>query len=167
MLKLLYIVWFLCTPIFYVGISLWLFINRNESMRGNKKLMRIPSANTLPIFGYHKTAEPAPIFQTKTFRAISLFLAVAFVFLMIEVSIPYIKDIPVLITGNYEYIEGTPQKIWHKSKSFTEYVQINGLNIEFPFTSTMKEGKNYRVKYLPNSRSGLSVEQLPMKNNLI
>jgi hypothetical protein len=167
LLKLLYIVWFLCTPIFFIGLSIWLFINRNDSMRGNKKFMRISSANTLPIFGYRKIAAPAPIFQTKIFRAISLFLAAAFVYLMIWASIPFIKDIPILLTGNYKYIEGTPQKIWHKSRSFTEYVQVNGLNIEFPFTSTMKEGNYYRVKYLPNSRSGLAVEQLPMKDNFI
>jgi len=132
-------------------------------MRGTKKFTRIPSADKLPIFGYRKITAPAPIFQTKIFRAISLFLAAAFVYLMIWASIPFVKDIPILLTGNYKYIEGTPQKIWHKSRSFTEYVQINGLNIEFPFTSTMKEGKFYRVKYLPNSRTGLAVEQLPMR----
>jgi hypothetical protein len=159
LLKLFYIVWFLCTPIVYIGISIWLFLNRNESMRGNKKLMRIPSSNTTPIYGYQKIAAPAPFFQTKTSHTISLFFAAAIVFLMVWMSIPYIEDIPILLTGNYNYIEGTPQKIWHKSKDFTEYVQINGLKIEFPFTSTMKEGNYYRIKYLPNSRSGLAVEQ--------
>jgi hypothetical protein len=160
LLKAFYIVWFLCKPILYLGISIWLLIHRNDTATGSKKFMRIPSAKTFPIFGYRNIAAPAPFFQKKIFRAISLLFAIAFVFLMIDVSLPYIEDIPNLLTGNYNYVEGTPQKIWHRSKEFNEYVQVNGSSIEFPISSTMKMGKYYRISYLPNSGFGIAVEEL-------
>jgi hypothetical protein len=68
----------------------------------------------------------------------------------------------ILLTGNYKYVEGTPQKIWHHEGKdfFNEYVQIKGLKIEFPISSTMKMGKHYLIRYLPNSGYGIDVEEI-------
>jgi hypothetical protein len=133
--------WFIGKPIVYIGVSIWVFIHRNDSS-GNRV---------------------RPLFQTKIARFFSFVFAAAMVLLMVFISEGYIMDIPNLLTGKYRYVEGTPQKIWHKSKTFDEYVQINGVKIEFPFSSTLAMGKYYQVKYLPHSGYGLDAKEIEKK----
>lgn len=118
-LRLFYVLWFLGTPTFLVGISIWAFIHRNDTM-GRKV---------------------APLFKTKIYKLMIFGVTVGFVCLSVLCSWPFIEDIPDLLTGNYKHTEGTPQEIWRKSKDFSEYVQINGKVIQFPFSSTMIMGK--------------------------
>jgi hypothetical protein len=73
-----------------------------------------------------------PFFQTKIAKAISLLFAIAIVCIAVLINLSDMQDVPNLLTGNYKYVEGTPQRIWHQGKNFNEYVQVNGLKIEFP-----------------------------------
>jgi hypothetical protein len=79
-----------------------------------------------------------------------------FVFLILS----YLKDLPGLITGNLIYITGEVTDIQTRSKDPSQYVFIEGKEVEFFFDSGAEIYKNYKIGYLPNTSRGIYIVQL-------
>ena len=94
-------------------------------------------------------------------RVIAVFL---FIMLMATHALPMIKDIPVLLTGRYSYLEGQPTDFKSPSRTFTEYITVDGETIAFTLESVMWKKENrakyYRVEYLPNSKFGINAIEI-------
>ncbi|SFE49820.1 hypothetical protein SAMN05216378_3331 [Paenibacillus catalpae] len=105
-------------------------------------------------------------FSEKTQKAIIFFgrvICLGFIVLIFSYSIPYWKDSSLLITGHCSYDEGSPTNFYHKSKDLNDYVELNGNHgklISFLFTARMTPGVKYKVKYLPNTNTGIYIKKL-------
>ncbi|WP_156826012.1 hypothetical protein [Paenibacillus terrigena] len=84
------------------------------------------------------------------------FFCVIVVLFLVWTSIPFLKDSFRLVTGQYIVVEGYVQDLNHKSKDLNEYVVLSGVKISFLFDSQLEIGKKYRIKYLPNTQTGIN-----------
>ncbi len=77
---------------------------------------------------------------------------------------PMVMDIPNLLMGQYQSVEGQPEKVWKPQKSFTHHVSIGGKDIEFVMGTKLREKENrqkyYQVEYLPHSKYAIDVKEL-------
>lgn len=93
-----------------------------------------------------------------------LYLIVALVCFYIFLFGSMFMDIPNLLLGQYESVEGRPEKVWHPRKSFMEHVNIGGKNVEFFMESKMREKENrqkyYHVEYLPHSKYVIDIKEI-------
>lgn len=69
-------------------------------------------------------------------------------------------DLPLLITYKINYVEGYKHPARVSNKGFQAGADIDGRIVNFTFTSNMDNGKIYRVGYLPNTRTGIEVEEV-------
>lgn len=89
---------------------------------------------------------------------------VTFGMLCLIMLIPMIKDMPVLISGNFAVEKGYPDEIEKDSKGDIEFVHINGMRIEFSLKSNVHMDKEYSIEYLPNSQKGITAKEVNSKN---
>lgn len=82
-------------------------------------------------------------------------------FVIIHFGIPLVKDLPYIISGDYCYIEGMvlekkgdSRTVEMVDKEFTEIVEINVRNARMPV------GSRGIVKYLPNEKIGIVVDEI-------
>jgi hypothetical protein len=77
---------------------------------------------------------------------------------------PMVIDIPNLLMGQYESVEGQPEKVWKNQKSFTHHVYIGGKDIEFFMGTKMREKENrqkyYHVEYLHHSKYAIDIKEI-------
>lgn len=77
---------------------------------------------------------------------------------------PMVMDIPNLLMGQYQSVEGQPEKVWKPQKSLTHHVSIGGKDIEFVMGTKLREKENrqkyYQVEYLPHSKYAIDVKEL-------
>lgn len=137
-LKSFYIVWLIGKTIFYIYLGYWLFSIRKEKPK--------PWAHW--------------IFHTKIISAITYLFGVSFAAILVCIGLLYLTDVGNLLIGNYRFVEGSTQQIWHERKQMSEYVRVNGIKIEFPISSTLERGKYYRIKYLPTMGYGLEAKEI-------
>ncbi|SHI07317.1 hypothetical protein [Clostridium grantii] len=103
--------------------------------------------------------------RTKSSDIIERILAVAIaIVFLIYLTLPYIKDIPLLITGNFQQTIGIPENIESEDKTLFEYVHINGKEIEYLFTSKLDTHNLYRIKYLPNTKRAIFTKCIDINN---
>jgi glucan phosphoethanolaminetransferase (alkaline phosphatase superfamily) len=102
---------------------------------------------------YYKNALKAKIFLIAAFSGIYIFLWG-----------PMVMDIPNLLIGQYESVEGQPEKIWMRNKSLTDQVYIGGKEVAFFINSNMrgkeKKQKYYHIEYLPHSKYAINVKEI-------
>jgi hypothetical protein len=82
------------------------------------------------------------------------------VFLMKYFTLPYWKDIPILLMQKFNYTEGYISKEYHKRKDLNEYVDINGRSISFLIFSNIERGQQYNITYLPNTKTGINYKKV-------
>lgn len=66
---------------------------------------------------------------------------------------PYILDIPTLVTGDFYYAYGSAYRI--KSSAPYEYVHINNREVKFFFSSNIKDHERYKIGYLANTHRAI------------
>lgn len=79
--------------------------------------------------------------------------------------VPMIQDIPYIVTGDYNVIEGTAQFDTGASRLGDISVDIKSddtqtiVNVTFPYVGSIKEGDHLTVYYLPHSTEGFLGER--------
>ncbi len=66
-------------------------------------------------------------------------------------ALPYLLDIPKLITGNFNYVTGYVYDVRTESKDPNEYVYIEGKKLKFFFGANVEMNKIYTIGYLPHT----------------
>lgn len=79
---------------------------------------------------------------------------------LIWASIPYLKDNYALITSNYVETEGYIVDNYRRYKSLNDNIVINGMEIKFLLGEKVENNTKYRVKYLPNTSTGIYLKDL-------
>ncbi|MBP2646147.1 MAG: hypothetical protein H6Q75_1587 [Firmicutes bacterium] len=97
----------------------------------------------------------------KVLVIITRIICIALAFVLFIASIPYFRDLPLLLTYKLSYIEGPMAYSAKRSRGFDINREFNGVIIHFSFTSTMDKNKIYRVGYLPNTHTGISIAEVP------
>ncbi|SHH92320.1 hypothetical protein [Clostridium grantii] len=87
-------------------------------------------------------------------------VAYGFAAFFIYFAIPYVKDIPQLVTGNIEYTKWRVYSVEKRDKDLYHRINVNGREIKFFFEGNLIEGKNYKIGYLTNSKRGIYLELL-------
>lgn len=90
-------------------------------------------------------------------KAISIIIAL---FIFMQFILPYLKDVPKLVTRKLTYSVEYVYNVERPRKSFTEYVEVEGKTLKFFFTSKIKTHRYYKIGYLPNSNRGIYVGEL-------
>lgn len=80
--------------------------------------------------------------------------------IIVVLIFPYVKDLPMLITGKLTYVTGQVTNIESYSKDPCQYVYLGEQEIVFFFDSGAKIDSNYNIGYLPNTNSGIYIAQL-------
>jgi len=128
--------------IFIAGILIfnpWLFFENHNNMYDNK-------------FKYFRRSK----FDNVVIRVPGIVIGIL---ITIYITKPYLYDLPKLITGSFSYATGYVTEIYHVGKVPSEYVVINGKEVEFFFSANVKEFYEYEIAYLPNtSRAFYGVE---------
>jgi len=73
--------------------------------------------------------------------------------------IPRFIDIPKLITGKFNSIEGYATIGSRGSKDFYEHVYINGIKLDFFLDSGIKNGQLCKISYLPKSQRAIIIKK--------
>lgn len=90
-------------------------------------------------------------------KIVSIIIAL---FIFIHFTVPYLKDLPKLITGKLNYSVEYVYYVRRPSKSSTEYVEVEGKTLEFFMTSRIKTHQYYKIGYLPNTNRGIYLGKL-------
>lgn len=90
-------------------------------------------------------------------KVLSIIIAI---FMFIHSTVPYLKDLPKLITGKLIYSVEYVYDVSRPSKSSTEYIEVEGKTLEFFMTSGIKTHQYYKIGYLPNTNRGIYLGQL-------
>lgn len=96
------------------------------------------------------------IIKSKIFKIFLNCFAVVCIYL----AIPYVRDIPQLVTGNLEYINGRIHSIENREKDSYDRITVGGEKIKFFLKGNVQIGKNYKIGYLSNTKRGISLEEL-------
>lgn len=89
-----------------------------------------------------------------------VFSIIIALFMFIHFTVPYLKDLPKLITGKLIYSVEYVYNVRRPSKSSTEYIEVEGKTLEFFMTSGIKTHQYYKVGYLPNTNRGIYLGEL-------
>ncbi|ADL52695.1 hypothetical protein Clocel_3004 [Clostridium cellulovorans 743B] len=90
-------------------------------------------------------------------KAIGVAIAILITMYM---TVPYLLDVPKLITGNFNYVTGQVTKVSTKKKDFNEYVYIGGKEVRFFFSANVEKNSRYKIGYLPNTSRAIYGEKL-------
>lgn len=82
------------------------------------------------------------------------------ILITIYMTVPYLLDVPKLITGNFNYVTGQVTKVSTKKKDFNEYVYISGKEVRFFFSANVEKNSRYKIGYLPNTSRAIYGEKL-------
>ncbi|WP_105617413.1 hypothetical protein [Vallitalea okinawensis] len=88
---------------------------------------------------------------------INTLISLAFFLLcFIYFSMPYLKDLPFLISGDYKTAKGYVHTE-RLSKSLHEEVTMGRINVSFFIDSGAKKNETYILSYLPHSKRGINL----------
>ncbi|GAA0177101.1 hypothetical protein SH2C18_03870 [Clostridium sediminicola] len=97
-------------------------------------------------------------------RILAIAISIVFLFYF---TLPYLKDLPLLVTGNFKQTIGIPGNIESEDKTLFEYVYINEKEVKYLFTSELDNLNLYKIKYLPNTKRAIFTKYIDINNTEI
>ncbi|SHI07309.1 hypothetical protein [Clostridium grantii] len=156
---------------FYLGMALLLIVNRNNFLqRAEGYMFGSYYRGFVPRNSYDSGLQYEESKWRRAMKILDTIAACCAAIMFIYFSIPYLKDIPQLVTKNLEY---TDINIYSEDGVVNdpfESINVNGVDIKFFFIGNLENGKNYRIGYLTNTKRGIYLEladkniKIPIKN---
>lgn len=117
------------------------------------------------IYSTVKKRELFPgVFEGKKDIVAKILVFVAFVMVIVSGLVPKYKDIPYFNNNEFCYMEGVAQNYSDRAAKNAHHVRIKDeesgeeIRVHFGYKSTIKQGDQLKVKYLPNSKEALLLE---------
>lgn len=73
------------------------------------------------------------------------------ILIMTYCALPYILDLPKLVTRNFNYVTGYVDDVRTEKKDINEYVYVEGKKIKFFFSANIEKYNTYKIAYLPHT----------------
>lgn len=121
-------------------------------------LMIIVIFKVIIIFIYNITK--CKVIKETLANVFNIVLFIGFLILSLNYTIKYYKDIPYVITKEYSVASGRCTKCFvYRGKASCLKVTVDGIefNVSLGYRSSIKEGENYQIDYLPNSKEVMAV----------